>query len=957
MKSSILMWLGYKMKLIDHNNLWIIPTMARIPDNPFILVDGSSYLFRAYHAAPNFTNGDGQPTGAVYGVINMLRSLLKQFETNRIAVIFDAKGKTFRNDMYPEYKANRPPMPDDLRCQIEPLHKLIKAMGLPLISISGVEADDVIGTLASQASKAGIPVLISTGDKDMAQLVDENVTLINTMTNVIMGPEGVEEKFGVPPELIIDYLALMGDTSDNIPGVPGIGDKTARALLQGVGGLDTLYANLDDIAPLGFRGSKGMAKKLEENKEGAYLSYALATIKLDVELEQRPEELVKQDPNVDELIQMFGQMNFKRWLTEMLDGSDGKIVSHETSANRKIDSSSDNVEEETIVAAQVDRSKYETILTKDEFLSWLEKLNNAEITAFDTETDSLDYMVANLIGLSFSVEEGEAAYVPVAHDYLDAPEQLDRDWVLEQLKPYLEDDSKAKVGQNLKYDASVLARYDIEMKGIKFDTMLESYVYNSVAGKHNMDSLALRYLQHNTISFEEIAGKGKKQLTFNQIALEEAAPYAAEDADITLRLHNVINTKLAADEKLNSVFTDIELPLISVLSRMERKGVYIDDMLLSAQSLEIGLRLDELEKAAYEVAGQEFNMNSPKQLQVILFEKMELPVIKKTPSGAASTNEEVLQELALEYELPKLILEYRGLAKLKSTYTDKLPKMINPSTGRVHTSYHQAVTATGRLSSTEPNLQNIPVRNEEGRRIRQAFVAPHGWKILAVDYSQIELRIMAHLSQDKALLEAFSAGKDIHSATAAEVKGVSIEDVTSEDRRRAKAINFGLIYGMSAFGLAKQIGISRGEAQDYMNVYFERYPGVMQYMEETRLLATEQGYVETLYGRRLHLPEINARNAIRRKAAERAAINAPMQGTAADIIKKAMILVDNWIEAEGNGRVNLLMQVHDELVFEVQEDALEEVTKQVTALMEGAVTLDVPLIADSDFGNNWDEAH
>ncbi|MBB1313648.1 MULTISPECIES: DNA polymerase I [Aliivibrio] len=934
--------------------------MARIPDNPFILVDGSSYLFRAYHAAPNFTNGNGEPTGAVYGVINMLRSLLKQFETNRIAVIFDAKGKTFRNDMYPEYKANRPPMPDELRCQIEPLHKLIKAMGLPLISISGVEADDVIGTLASQASKAGIPVLISTGDKDMAQLVDENVTLINTMTNVIMGPEGVVEKFGVPPELIIDYLALMGDASDNIPGVPGIGDKTARALLQGVGGLDTLYANLDDIAPLGFRGSKGMAKKLEENKEGAYLSYKLATIKLDVELEQQPEELVKQEPNVDELIQMFGQMNFKRWLTEMLDGSDGKIVSHETSAHRATSSSSDegdSAEEETIVAAQVDRSKYETIFTKEAFSAWLEKLNSAEVTAFDTETDSLDYMVANLIGLSFSVEEGEAAYVPLAHDYLDAPEQLDRDWVLAQLTPYLEDETKAKVGQNLKYDASVLARYDIEMKGIKFDTMLESYVYNSVAGKHNMDSLALRYLQHNTISFEEIAGKGKKQLTFNQIALEEAAPYAAEDADITLRLHNVLHAKLMADEKLNSVFTDIELPLISVLSRMERKGVYIDDMLLSAQSLEIGQRLDELETASFEVAGQEFNMNSPKQLQTILFEKMELPVIKKTPSGAASTNEEVLQELALEYELPKLILEYRGLAKLKSTYTDKLPKMINPSTGRVHTSYHQAVTATGRLSSTDPNLQNIPIRNKEGRRIRQAFVAPHGWKILAVDYSQIELRIMAHLSQDKALLEAFSAGKDIHAATAAEVKGVSIEEVTSEDRRRAKAINFGLIYGMSAFGLAKQIGISRGEAQDYMNVYFERYPGVMQYMEETRLLATEQGYVETLYGRRLYLPEINARNAIRRKAAERAAINAPMQGTAADIIKKAMILVDNWIEAEGIGRVNLLMQVHDELVFEVKEDELEAITKQVTALMEEAVSLDVPLIAESGFGDNWDEAH
>ncbi|MEZ9624861.1 DNA polymerase I [Aliivibrio fischeri] len=932
--------------------------MARIPDNPFILVDGSSYLFRAYHAAPNFTNGDGQPTGAVYGVINMLRSLLKQFETDRIAVIFDAKGKTFRNDMYPEYKANRPPMPDDLRCQIEPLHKLIKAMGLPLVSIPGVEADDVIGTLASQASKAGIPVLISTGDKDMAQLVDENVTLINTMTNVIMDPEGVVEKFGIGPELIIDYLALMGDKVDNIPGVPGVGDKTAKALLQGIGGLDALYEHLDDIAPLGFRGSKTMAKKLIDNKEGAYLSYELATIKLDVELDKTPEEFVKQEPNVDELIQMFGQMNFKRWLTEMLDGSDGKIVSHETSSNNVSTSSKqDDAEEELIVAAQVDRSKYETILTKEAFSVWLDKLNNADVAAFDTETDSLDYMVANLIGLSFAVEEGEAAYVPVAHDYLDAPEQLDRDWVLEQLKPYLEDDHKAKVGQNLKYDASVLARYDIEMKGIKFDTMLESYVYNSVAGKHNMDSLALRYLQHNTISFEEIAGKGKKQLTFNQIALEQAAPYAAEDADITLRLHHVLNAKLEADEKLKSVFTDIELPLVSVLSRMERKGVYIDDMLLSAQSLEIGQRLDELEKAAYEVAGQEFNMNSPKQLQAILFEKMELPVIKKTPSGAASTNEEVLQELALDYELPKLILEYRGLAKLKSTYTDKLPKMINPSTGRVHTSYHQAVTATGRLSSTDPNLQNIPIRNEEGRRIRQAFVAPHGWKILAVDYSQIELRIMAHLSQDKALLAAFSAGKDIHAATAAEVKGVSIEEVTSEDRRRAKAINFGLIYGMSAFGLAKQIGIPRGEAQDYMNVYFERYPGVMQYMEETRLLATEQGYVETLYGRRLHLPEINARNGMRRKAAERAAINAPMQGTAADIIKKAMILVDEWVETEGKDRVNLLMQVHDELVFEVKEDALDEVTTKVRELMEQAVQLDVPLVAEAGFGNNWDEAH
>ncbi|GAB3532254.1 DNA polymerase I [Photobacterium alginatilyticum] len=923
--------------------------MATIPENPLILIDGSSYLYRAYHAAPNFTNSDGEPTGAVFGVVNMLRSLLRQFSTEHIAVIFDAKGKTFRDDMYPEYKANRPPMPDDLRGQIEPLHAVIKAMGLPLISISGVEADDVIGTLATQASKENMPVLISTGDKDMAQLVDQNVTLINTMTDVVMDPAGVVDKFGIGPELIIDYLALMGDKVDNIPGVPGVGEKTAKALLTGIGGLDALYDNLDAIPPLGFRGSKTMPKKLEEHKEAAYLSYELATIKLDVELDVTPDQLRKGEPDTDELIKLFGKLQFRRWLAEMLDGGDGKIVAEEHSAQPAA--------EKKTVAPTIDRSGYETVLDEAAFASWLEQLKGAEVVAFDTETDGLDYMTANLVGLSFAVEEGKAAYVPVAHDYLDAPAQLDRDWVLEQLKPLLEDPQQAKVGQNLKFDASILARYGIEMQGIRYDTMLESYVYNSVVGRHDMDSLSLRYLEHKTISFEEIAGKGKKQLTFNQIDLEQAGPYAAEDADITLRLHNLLIEKVNADEKLKSVFDDIEMPLVPVLSRMERTGVLIDSMLLSAQSSEIAVRLDELEKKAFEIADQEFNLSSPKQLQAILFEKMGLPVLKKTPSGAPSTNEEVLQELALDYPLPKLILEYRGLAKLKSTYTDKLPKMVNPATGRVHTSYHQAVTATGRLSSSDPNLQNIPVRNEEGRRIRQAFIAPTGYKVLAVDYSQIELRIMAHLSGDQALLDAFRHGKDIHAATAAEILGLPIESVTSEQRRRAKAINFGLIYGMSAFGLAKQLDMGRNEAQDYMNLYFERYPGVLEYMESTRTTASEQGYVETLFGRRLYLPDIKSRNGMRRKAAERAAINAPMQGTAADIIKRAMVLVDQWVAEQETGRVRLLMQVHDELVFEVQESELESVSAEVRRLMESAAELDVPLIADAGTGDNWDQAH
>ncbi|EIK4806789.1 DNA polymerase I [Vibrio parahaemolyticus] len=930
--------------------------MASIPENPLILIDGSSYLYRAFHAYPGTMSNGEIPTNAVYGVVNMLRSMMRQFASERIAVVFDAKGKTFRDEMYSEYKANRPPMPDDLRCQIEPLHNVIRAMGLPLICVPGVEADDVIGTLAYQASQQGMPVLISTGDKDMAQLVDDNITLINTMTNVVMDREGVVEKFGIPPELIIDYLALMGDKVDNIPGVPGVGDKTATALLQGIGGLTKLYENLDDIAALGFRGSKTMAKKLVDNKDNAMLSYELATIKLDVELEETPESLLKAEPNKDELIKLYGQLTFKSWLNELLEGGSGTVEAVELAGSAQASSSSSHAEMETS-AVTIDRSQYETILDEASFNAWLEKLKAAELFAFDTETDSLDYMVANLVGLSFAIDEGIAAYVPVAHDYLDAPEQLDRDWVLEQLKPILEDDAQAKVGQNLKYDASVLARYGIEMKGIKYDTMLASYVYNSVGGKHDMDSLALRFLQHSCISFEQIAGKGKNQLTFNQIELEQASPYAAEDADVTLRLHNRLFANIEQDEKLKSVYEEIEMPLVPVLSRIERTGVLIDDMKLSAQSVEIAARLEELEQKAYEIAEQEFNMNSPKQLQAILFEKMGLPVVKKTPSGAPSTNEEVLQELALDYPLPKLILEYRGLAKLKSTYTDKLPKMINPSTGRVHTSYHQAVTATGRLSSTDPNLQNIPIRNEEGRRIRQAFVAPAGYKILAVDYSQIELRIMAHLSGDQALLDAFRDGKDIHAATAAEIMGVSIDQVSSEQRRRAKAVNFGLIYGMSAFGLAKQLGIPRGEAQAYMDKYFERYPGVMQYMEDTRSAAADKGYVETIFGRRLHLPEIKSRNGMRRKAAERAAINAPMQGTAADIIKKAMLLVDQWIQEEGNGRVKLLMQVHDELVFEVEESSLSEIESKVQKLMESAAELKVPLVAEAGHGDNWDQAH
>lgn len=932
--------------------------MAQIAENPLILVDGSSYLYRAYHAFPPLTNSAGEPTGAMYGVLNMLRSLLLQYQPSHVAVVFDAKGKTFRDELFAEYKSHRPPMPDDLRAQIEPLHSMVKAMGLPLLVTPGVEADDVIGTLALEAEKAGHAVLISTGDKDMAQLVTPNVTLINTMNNTILGPQEVCDKYGIPPELIIDFLALMGDSSDNIPGVPGVGEKTAQALLQGIGGLDALYGNLESIATLSFRGAKTMAAKLEQNKEVAYLSYKLATIKTDVELDLTCAELTVSEPDVDTLQQLFKQYEFKRWLADVeagvwLENKKGAGAKAAGAAKPAVAAEAPKA----LVEAKLSQEGYVTILDDATFTDWLARLKKADVFAFDTETDGLDTLTANLIGLSFAIAPGEAAYLPVAHDYLDAPPQLDRAYVLEALKPLLEDDKALKVGQNLKFDMSLLARYGIEMRGIAYDTMLESYVLDSVGGRHDMDSLADRYLGHKTITFEEIAGKGKNQLTFNQIALEQAAPYAAEDADVTLQLHLAMWPQLQQSAELLTVFNEIEMPLLPVLSHIERTGVLIDPAILSAHSQELAKRLAELEAQAHELAEEPFNLASTKQLQAILYEKQKLPVLKKTPGGAPSTNEEVLAELALDYPLPKVILEYRGLAKLKTTYTDKLPLMINPVSGRVHTSYHQAVTATGRLSSSDPNLQNIPVRNDEGRRIRQAFIAPEGYRIVAADYSQIELRIMAHLSQDEGLLKAFAEGKDIHRATASEVFGVPLDKVTGEQRRSAKAINFGLIYGMSAFGLARQLGIPRGEAQRYMDLYFERYPGVLDYMERTRQQASEQGYVSTLDGRRLYLPDVRSSNAMRRKAAERAAINAPMQGTAADIIKRAMIEVDAWLQGQEKPLVRAIMQVHDELVFEVHESVIEEASQRIRQLMEGSMTLAVPLKVDVGVGMNWDEAH
>jgi DNA polymerase-1 len=937
--------------------------MATIPENPFILVDGSSYLYRAFFSPPHLTNSAGEATGAVYGVVNMLQSLLKQFNPSHVVVVFDAKGKTFRDDMYTEYKSNRPSMPDDLRIQIEPLHEVIKAMGLPILTIPGVEADDVIGTLSRQASAQGITTLISTGDKDMAQLVDANTLLINTMTNTVLDVEGVKEKFGIPPELIIDYLGLMGDKVDNIPGVPGVGDKTALAMLQGLGSMDDIYQNLEKLAALGFRGSKTIAKKMSDNEEMARLSYQLATIKTDVELSERYEDFKPKAQDTDALIKLFGQLEFRRWLSALLDN--GSMVNHQGASATSSTSTATAHPSTTASGSKIDRSGYKTIYTQGQLTQWIAKLEAAELFAFDTETTSLDYMEARIVGLSFAVQSNpgskdeaiiEAAYLPLAHDYIDAPKQLDLTATLEKLRPLLESDKFKKVGQNIKYDRSVLLNHGIELKGIKFDTMLESYVLDST-GRHNMDILALKYLGHQCISFEEIAGKGKKQLPFNQISIIEAAPYAAEDADVTLRLHLQLFEQLSVEPGLLSVFNNIELPLLTVLSDIERGGVEIDSDLLTKQSAEIGKRLLELEELAYEEAGKPFNLSSPKQLQTILYDELELPVLKKTPKGAPSTAEEVLQELALTYPLPKLIIEHRGLSKLKSTYTDKLPKMVNEKTGRLHTSYQQAVTVTGRLSSTDPNLQNIPIRSAEGRRIRQAFIARPGYKIVAADYSQIELRIMAHLSQDKGLLDAFSAGKDIHKATAAEVFSVPLDEVTTEQRRSAKAINFGLIYGMSAFGLAKQLNIGRHEAQLYMDKYFNRYPGVLIYMEDTRSLANEKGYVETILGRRLQLPNIKSRNGMLKKAAERAAINAPMQGTAADIIKKAMIDMADWIAQKSPGSVQMLMQVHDELVFSIKEELVESYTKEIQAIMAKAADLGVPLIADAGVGDNWDEAH
>ncbi|MWP98992.1 DNA polymerase I [Glaesserella parasuis] len=954
--------------------------MATIAQNPLVLVDGSSYLYRAFHAFPPLTNKQGEPTGAMYGVLNMLKSLIAQVEPSHIAVVFDAKGKTFRDELFEQYKSHRPPMPDELRSQIQPLHAMIKALGIPLLSIEGVEADDVIGTLAVQASQAGKHVLISTGDKDMAQLVNDHIMLINTMNNTLLDREGVIEKYGIPPELIIDYLALLGDSSDNIPGVKGVGEKTAIALLQGIGSMQAIYANLDKIAELSFRGAKTFAPKLEAEKETADLSYLLATIKTDVALDVTYDQLVTQPQQRDQLVELFGRYEFKRWLNEVMnDANPVTQTSAEKIPNNYQATQAVSAEQKSAPFAKVeiDRTAYDCVNSPELFTKWLAKLQMAQLVAVDTETDNLDAMQANLVGISFGLENGEACYIPLAHkgkiaqptqvdlfgeseaelDEVEAllPNQLNKADCLAQLKPILENPNIRKIGQNIKYDLTIFARYGIELQGVAFDTMLQSYTLDST-GRHNMDNLAERYLGHQTIPFEELAGKGKHQLTFDQIELDKATEYAGEDAEITMKLHQLLWSELQKTPELVKLFEQIEMPLVSVLSRVERNGVLIDPAKLLAHSVEIEQRLKELETLVHQEAGEVFNLASTKQLQEILFNKLGLPILKKTPKGAPSTNEEVLEELAqMGHQVPVLLIEHRGLSKLKSTYTDKLPQMINAQTGRVHTSYHQAVTATGRLSSSDPNLQNIPIRNEQGRRIRQAFIARDGYVILAADYSQIELRIMAHLANDTNMIKAFAEGKDIHRSTAAEIFGVPLEAVTSEQRRSAKAINFGLIYGMSEFGLANQLGISRTDAKKYMELYFQRYPAVQQFMLDIREKAAEKGYVETLFGRRLYLPEINSSNQMRRKAAERVAINAPMQGTAADIIKVAMIGIDQAVRNCED--IAMIMQVHDELVFEVKADRVEHYTQLIKAEMEKAIELKVPLIAEVGVGSNWDEAH
>ncbi len=922
--------------------------MSESASAPTILVDGSSYLFRAYHAMPPLTNSDGHPTGAIRGVINMMRKLQKDYPESQIIVIFDAKGKTFRNDMYPEYKANRPSMPDELRVQIQPIHDIIKAMGLPLLVIDGVEADDVIGTLAAQATEAKRDVIISTGDKDMAQLVNEHISLINTMTETFMDVDGVVEKFGVRPDQIIDYLSLMGDKVDNIPGVEKCGPKTAVKWLAAYETMQGVIDNADSV--------KG---KIGENLRAALdflpLSYELATIKCDVELEQDIADIETQPANKEALLESFTEFEFKGWVAELGGKLDAKVTDSK--------STKDATNEAIAAPTEVTETDYQIIFEQAQLDEWFEKLSKAELFAFDTETTSLNYMEAEIVGFSFAIEAGKAAYVPLAHigpdtQLEDAPTQLNRDAVLAQFKPLLESTTNKKVGQHLKYDAHVLANYGIELKGIQFDTMLESYVLNSVASRHDMDSLASYYLGTKTTKFEDVAGKGAKQITFDKVEIAIAGPYAAEDADITLRLHQTLWAQLNDSDKtdLKSVFEDIELPLVEVLTKIEANGALIDPDILHEQSGQLTARLAELEQQAHDVAGQVFNLGSPKQLAEILFEKLELPIVKKTPKGAPSTAEEVLVQLAEEYELPKLILENRSLSKLKSTYTDKLPLMICKRTGRLHTSYHQATAVTGRLSSTEPNLQNIPVKSEEGRRIRNAFVAPEGYTMVAADYSQIELRIMAHLSNDEGLLTAFANGIDVHTATAAEVFGVTIDNVEPNMRRSAKAINFGLIYGMSAFGLAKQIGVGRNQAQEYVDLYFERYPGVKSYMDNTRADAADAGYVETIFGRRLYLPDIKAKNGQRRQHAERTAINAPMQGTAADIIKKAMIKVAEWLATE-EFDAQMIMQVHDELVLEVKTEQLDAFSAKLKEIMEHAAELSVPLIVEVGSGKNWGEAH
>ena len=924
-----------------------------MPNNaPIILIDGSSYLYRAFFACPPLTNANGEPTGAIFGVVNMIRSLMNQYNPTHVAVVFDAKGGSFRNEIYSEYKATRDEMPEDLQPQVEPIHTILKAMGLPLLCIEGVEADDVIGTLARQAEKENLQVLISTGDKDIAQLVSDKVTLINTMNNTVLDPQGVMDKFGVPPRKIIDYLALRGDNSDNIPGVVGIGEKTAQALLTAFDSVQDIYDHLDDIENLSIRGAKSLKQKLIDNQKDAELSYLLATIKTDVALDFTNEQLLVTDLDVNKLVELFAYYGFHRWQKELIAGN---FLKQQKLTANDIENMSLFSQENDTVKDKID-TDYQCILTHEQLDDWISKLANCQQFAFDTETDNVDHLHAKLVGISLSVTPHQAAYIPINHQYLGVPDQLPLNEVLSKLKPILEDPAIKKIAQNAKFDYSVLANYDIHVQGIAYDTMLESYVLNSTE-RHDMDSMANRYLHLKTITYNELTKVDKKQVTIDVIEVEKTTQYAAEDADVTLQLHQKLWPELEKDQKLSKLFTDIEMPLAIVLADMERTGVLIDTKQLNDYSIELNKKMLELEAELHFLAGEKFNPSSPKQIQAILFDKHQLPVLKKTPKGDPSTSEDVLSELAEQYVLPRKILFYRSLAKLKNTYTDKLPLMVSPIDHRIHTNYNQIGTVTGRLSSNDPNLQNIPVRNEEGRRIRQAFIAPQGYKIISADYSQIELRIMAHLSQDQSLLSAFANDKDIHRVTASEVLSKPEADVTAEERRRAKAVNFGLIYGMSAFGLSKQINLPRKEAQSYIDRYFERYPGVQTYMEETRQLAMQQGYVETLSGRRLYLPKIISGNGIEKRGAERAAINAPMQGTAADIIKTAMIKMSEWIKNQPTGNIRMVMQVHDELVFEVKEELVSEYSALIKSIMENCYQLSVPLKVDVGIGNNWDEAH